>query len=85
VQQLNVTISAILVDIHYRLQVFGPERVEEALGDMRRIGRDIAWEKEKKEREKEGGMGLKGRRERPVLRTGMAVWMNGVCTPEPSP
>ncbi|KAF2817349.1 uncharacterized protein BDZ99DRAFT_529824 [Mytilinidion resinicola] len=83
VRQLNVTISAMLADLNYRLQVFTAERVEEALEYMRRVGRtDVVNETPGMD------MGLKGRRERPALKVPMAgtsIWMNGQCTPEPSP
>lgn len=86
-RQLNRTISVVLQDLGYRLQMFGPERVEEMVGAMR------GMEKGKELERKGEGIGLKGKRERPAVMTGLnagvglgiAVWMNGVWTPEPSP
>ncbi|KAF2502806.1 hypothetical protein BU16DRAFT_554839 [Lophium mytilinum] len=93
VRQLNVTISAMLADLNYRLEVFTPERVKEALEYMRNASRTVARGKglEEKElvNETQGlDMGLKMRRERPALKVPIArtsIWMNGQCTPEPSP
>jgi len=93
-RQLNVTISAVLKDLNYRLQVFTAEKVEESLDYMRRVGRSVAMKAEVEVVNAIGvedtqgiDMGLKGKRETPILPMlqGTSMWMNGQYTPEPSP